>query len=158
MAQKTVNIALIGQGFMGRSHSNAWSQVTRFFNPNPRPVMHTSFGQPEENPPVFAEKWGWQNVSTNWKKTMHDPAIQIVDIVTPNYMHAAMATEAVKAGKIVCCEKPIAGTLKEAREMAEAAKKARVKTFVWYCYRRCPAVALAHQLVAQGRIDRKSVV
>ena len=123
MAQKTVNIALIGQGFMGRSHSNAWTQVARFFNPNPRPVMHTSFGQPEENPPVFAEKWGWQNVSTNWKKTMHDPAIQIVDIVTPNYMHATMAKEAVKAGKIVCCEKPIAGTLKEAREMAAAAKK-----------------------------------
>ncbi|MEI7835584.1 MAG: Gfo/Idh/MocA family oxidoreductase [Planctomycetota bacterium] len=152
MAQKTVNVALIGQGFMGRSHSNAWGQVARFFNPTPRPIMHTSFGQPEENPSVFADRWGWQNISTNWKKTVHDPAIQIVDIVTPNYMHAAVAKEAIKAGKIVCCEKPIAGTLKEAREMADAARKSGVKTFVWYNYRRCPAVALAQQLVASGKI------
>jgi predicted dehydrogenase len=149
---KTVNVALIGQGFMGRSHSNAWGQVAKFFRPPLRPVMHTVFGQPEENPQVFADNWGWQNASTDWQKTVNSPEIGLVDVVTPNYMHAPVAKAAVAAGKPCSCEKPLAGTLGEAREMAQAAKKAGVKTFVWFNYRRCPAVALAHQLVKQGRL------
>ena len=149
---KTVNVALIGQGFMGRSHSNAWGQVAKFFRPPLRPVMHTVFGQPEENPQAFADNWGWQNASTDWQKTVNSPEIGLVDVVTPNYMHAPVAKAAVAAGKPCSCEKPLAGTLGEAREMAQAAKKAGVKTFVWFNYRRCPAVALAHQLVKQGRL------
>ncbi len=153
MAKKTsLNVALIGQGFMGRTHSNAWGQVAKFFKVPVKPVMHTSFGQPEENPQVFAERWGWQNVSDNWQKTVKSPDIDLIDIVTPNYMHAKVAMAALAAGKNVSCEKPIAGTLKEARDMVAAAKKARVKTFVWYNYRRCPAVALAYKLVQEGRI------
>ena len=73
-------------------------------------------------------------------------------MVTPNYMHAPVAQAAIAAGKPVSCEKPIAGTLADAREMVEAAKKAKVKTFVWFNYRRCPAVALAHQLVKDGTL------
>ncbi|MCE5327599.1 MAG: Gfo/Idh/MocA family oxidoreductase [Planctomycetaceae bacterium] len=153
MAKKTsLNVALIGQGFMGRTHSNAWGQVAKFFKVPVKPVMHTSFGQPEENPTVFAGRWGWQNVSDNWQKTVKSPDIDLIDIVTPNYMHAKVAMAALAAGKNVSCEKPIAGTLKEARDMVAAAKKARVKTFVWYNYRRCPAVALAYKLVQEGRI------
>jgi predicted dehydrogenase len=75
-----------------------------------------------------------------------------VDVVTPNYMHAPVAKAAIAAGKPVACEKPIAGTLQDAREMVEAAKKNKIKTFVWFNYRRCPAVAFAHQLVKQGKI------
>jgi predicted dehydrogenase len=97
-------------------------------------------------------KWGWQNFSTDWQKTVALPDIDLVDIVTPNYMHAPPAKAAIAAGKHVACEKPIAGTLAEAREMADAAKKAKVKSFVWYNYRRCPAVAMAHKLVKQGAI------
>jgi len=149
-----VNVALIGQGFMGRSHSNAWGQVRKFFQLPLAPVMHTVFGQPEENPKVFAERWGWQNFSTNWRKLVRSREIQLVDVVTPNYMHAPVAKAAIAAGKHVSCEKPIAGTLADARRMAEAARKAKVKTFVWYNYRRCPAVALAHQLVRQGKLGR----
>ncbi|MCE5279413.1 MAG: Gfo/Idh/MocA family oxidoreductase [Planctomycetaceae bacterium] len=153
MAKKTsLNVALIGQGFMGRTHSNAWGQVAKFFKVPVKPVMHTSFGQPEENPAVFAERWGWQNVSDNWQKTVKSSDIDLVDVVTPNYMHAKVAMAALAAGKNVSCEKPIAGTLAEARDMVAAAKKARVKTFVWYNYRRCPAVALAYKLVQEGRI------
>jgi len=152
--KKTVNVALMGQGFMGRTHSNAWGQVAKFFEPPVTPVMHTSFGQPQETPAAFAANWGWQNVSENWKKTVKDPAIDLVDVVTPNYMHAKVAMAALAAGKNVSCEKPIAGTLKEARAMVAAAKKARVKTFVWYNYRRCPAVALAYRLVREGRIGK----
>jgi len=149
---QTINVALIGQGFMGRSHSNAWGQVSKFFQPPIKPVMHTVFGQPEENPKAFAANWGWQNASIDWEALVKSPAIGLVDVVTPNYMHAAVAKAAVAAGKPCSCEKPLAGTLDEARAMKEAAKKAGVKTFVWFNYRRCPAVALAHQLVKDGHI------
>ena len=152
--KKTLNVALIGQGFMGRTHSNAWGQVGKFFDVPLQPVMHTSFGQPEEKPEVFAGNWGWQNVSDNWRKTVRGRDIDLVDIVTPNYMHAKVAMAALKAGKNVACEKPIAGTLREARAMVAAAKKAKAKTFVWYNYRRCPAVALAYKLVREGRIGK----
>ncbi len=152
---KECNVALIGQGFMGRTHSNAYLKVAKFFTDLPvEPVMHTVFGQPEENPAVFARRWGWKNFDTDWKRVIHDPAIQLVDVVTPNFMHMPPAMEALAAGKPVACEKPIAGTLADARAMVAAAKKARVPTFVWYNYRRCPAVALAHQLVREGRLGR----
>lgn len=149
-----VNVALIGQGFMGRTHSNAWGQVRRFFKPPLAPVMHTVFGQAEEDPRVFANNWDWRNFSTDWQKLVKSPEIDLVDIVTPNYMHPPVAKAAIAAGKNCSCEKPIAPTLKEAREMAAAARKAKVKTFVWYNYRRVPAVALAHQLVKAGRIGQ----
>ncbi len=147
-----LNVALLGQGFMGRAHSNAWKQVASFFKTPLKPVMHTVFGQPEEQGDVFAANWGWQGFSTNWRRVVRSPEIDLVDVATPNFMHAPMAMAAIKAGKPVCCEKPIAGTLAEARSMAQAAKKAGVKTFVWYNYRRVPAVALAHRLVKQGKV------
>jgi predicted dehydrogenase len=151
----TCNVALLGQGFMGRTHSNAYLKVAKFFPDLPlKPVMHTSFGMAAEKPEVFAEQWGWQNFSDDWKKVIADPSIKLVDIVSPNNMHAPMAIEALKAGKAVACEKPLAGTLAEAREMVELAKKAKAKTFVWYNYRRCPAVGLAHRLVKAGKIGR----
>jgi predicted dehydrogenase len=149
---ESINVALIGQGFMGRSHSNAWGQVNKFFKPPIRAVMHTVFGQPEEKPEEFARNWGWQHASTDWQAVVRSPDIGLVDVVTPNYMHAPVAIAALEAGKHVACEKPLAGTLADARAMAEAARKAKGKTFVWFNYRRCPAVALAHLLVKQGKI------
>jgi len=151
---KTINVALIGQGFMGRSHSNAWNQVAKFFKPPIRPVLHTVYGLPEENPQAFAANWGWQNASTDWQAVVKSPEIGLVDVVTPNYAHAPVAKAALAAGKPVACEKPIAGTLADAREMAEAARKANIPTFVWFNYRRVPAVALAHQLVKQGKLGK----
>jgi predicted dehydrogenase len=148
----SINVAMIGQGFMGRSHSNAWGQVGKFFDPPLMPVMHTVYGQEEENPQAFADNWGWQNASTDWEAVVKDPDIGVVDIVTPNFVHAAPAIAAITAGKAVACEKPLAGSLDDARAMAEAAKKAGAKTAVWFCYRRCPAVALAHQLVKDGAV------
>lgn len=151
---KNCNVALIGQGFMGRTHSNAYLKVAKFFKLPVNPVMHTVFGMPEENPQAFADRWGWQDSSTDWKSVINNEDIDYVDIVTPNYMHMPPAMEALAAGKPVACEKPIAGTLADARAMVEAAKKAKVRTFVWYNYRRCAAVALAHQLVKEGKIGR----
>ncbi len=147
-----LNVALIGQGFMGRTHSNAWGQVNKFFKPPLQAVMHTVFGQPEENPQAFAENWGWQHSSTDWQQVVGTAEIGLVDVVTPNFMHAPPAKAAIAAGKACSCEKPIAGSLADARDMVAAAKKANVKTFVWFNYRRCPAVGLAYQLVRDGRI------
>ena len=147
-----LNVALIGQGFMGRTHSNAWGQVGKFFQTPLKPVMHTVFGQEAENPQAFAENWGWQNASTDWESVVKSPEIGLVDVATPNFMHAPVARAAIEAGKACACEKPVAGTLEDARKMAEDAKAAGIKTFVWFNYRRCPAVALAHQLVKNGEI------
>lgn len=149
------NIALLGQKFMGRVHSNAYLKAAKFFNLPLQPVMHTIVGQDLIALAPFADRWGWKKYSTQWKEIVKDPAIHLVDIGTPNSMHAEQALAALAAGKHVACEKPLAGTLKDARAMKNAAARARkCRTFVWYNYRRCPAVALAHQLVKEGRLGR----
>jgi len=151
---REIKIAQIGEGFMGRTHSNGWSQVVRFCNPPVRPVMHTTCGRRDEASRAFAKHWGWQHSSTHWEQVIKSPEIDLVDILTPNKMHAPMAMAAIAAGKHVACEKPIASTLTEAREMVQAARASKVKTFVWYNYRRCPAVAMAYRLVKEGKIGK----
>lgn len=151
---KEINVALIGQGFMGRSHSNAWGQVNRFCNPPVKPVMHTVAGMPTEDVKGFADRWGWKNTSTDWKSVVASPEIDLVDIVTPNFMHMPPAVAALEAGKPVACEKPIAGTLSDARSMAEMAKAKNLPTFVWFNYRRCSACSLAHQMIKAGELGR----
>src|SRR4051812_4793727 len=111
---RDVNIAMLGEGFMGRTHSNAWAQIPKFFKPPVRPVMHTSCGRREEPSKAFAAQWGWQRSSSDWKEVLRLPEIELVDIVTPNQMHAEMARAAIAAGKHVACEKPLAGSLSEA--------------------------------------------
>lgn len=153
------NVALLGQKFMGRAHSNAYLKAACFFNLPKKPVMHTIAGLDLIALAPFADRWGWKNYNTNWKDVVKKPEIDLVDVSTPNYMHAEQACAALAAGKHVACEKPLAHTLKDARQMKNAAARARkAKTFVWYNYRRCPAVAMAQRLVRAGRLDRKSVV
>ncbi len=149
-----INIALIGSKFMGRAHSNAWSNVGKFFDTDPTAVMHTVCGRNPDDLADFAERWGWANASTQWESTVADPEIGLVDIGTPNNVHAEQGVAALEAGHHVACEKPLAGTLADAERMATAAAAAPGCTFVWYNYRRVPAVALAHQLVRSGAIGR----
>jgi predicted dehydrogenase len=152
---KPLNVALVGTKFMGRAHSNAWLKVGRFFDLPLQPVMHTIDDVDEAGLKEFACRWGWQHYTTNYKSVLKNPEIQLIDIGAPNNAHAELAIAALKAGKHVACEKPLAHTLTDARKMMEAARKARnQKTFVSYNYRRCPAVALAHQLVRQGALGR----
>ena len=155
MASQRINVCLVGQKFMGRTHSNAYMKVGKFFDLPLLPVMHTIAGRNQRELEEFKDRWGWQNASTDWKKAISDPQIGLVDIGTPNNMHAEMAIAALEAGKHVACEKPLAGTLNDARQMRDAARKARKsKTFVWYNYRRVPALAFAHQLAKEGRLGR----
>ncbi|HWE04843.1 MAG TPA: Gfo/Idh/MocA family oxidoreductase [Tepidisphaeraceae bacterium] len=154
MAKQTTNVCLIGHKFMGRTHSNAYLKVGKFFDPPVLPVMHTIVGRNEAELAEFAERWGWKHTSTNWKAAIDNPAIGLVDIGTPNNMHAEMAIAALEAGKNVACEKPLAGNLAEARQMRDAARKAKGKTFVWYNYRRVPAIALAYQFARAGKLGR----
>jgi len=154
MADQTCNIALIGSKFMGRAHSNAYLKVGRFFDLPAEPVMHTAVARDAAELAAFAQRWGWKHYSTDWKAVLADPAIELVDVVTPNNAHAELTVAALEAGKHVACEKPLADTLDHARQMVAAAARAPGKTFVWYNYRRCPAVALAHQLCRQGRLGR----
>lgn len=150
----TINVCLIGQKFMGRTHSNAYLKVGKFFDPPVLPVMHTICGRDQTELNEFKERWGWQHASADWESVVRSDEIGLVDIGTPNHLHKEMSIAALEAGKHVACEKPLAGTLADAREMMEAAKKAKGQTFVWYNYRRVPAVALAHQLVKDGKIGR----
>lgn len=148
-------IGLLGQKFMARAHSNAYQQVARFFNLPMQPVMHTIVGRDLIALAPFADRWGWHNYSTNWKEVVKNPEIDLIDISTPNNMHAEPALAAIAAGKHVACEKPLASTLKDARQMRNVAQRSkRSKTFVWYNYRRCPAVALAKRMISQGRLGR----
>jgi predicted dehydrogenase len=149
------NVALLGQKFMGRAHSNAYLKAPRFFNLPRIPVMHTIAGLDLIALAPFAARWGWKNYTTTWKEAVKNPDIDLVDVSTPNYMHAEQAVAALAAGKHVACEKPLAHTLRDARAMKNAALRARrCKTFVWYNFRRCPAVALAYRLVNEGRLGR----
>lgn len=150
----SLNVALIGSKFMGRAHSNAWLNVPRFFDVDPRPAMHTVSGRNAAELEAFAERWGWKHARTDWEAAVTAPEIDLVDVATPNDVHAEQSIAALEAGKHVVCEKPLAGTLADAEAMAAAAAAARGKTFVWYNYRRVPAVALAYQLARAGALGR----
>ena len=152
--KKTINVGLIGAGFMGRTHSNAYLKAAKFFDLPKEPVMHTIMSR-SASVKAFADRWGWQHATTDVNDVINNPEIELVDLVTPNHLHAEHGIAALEAGKHVACEKPLAGTLDDARAMAKAAKKAKkLKTFCWFTYRRVPAVAMAHQMVKEGKLGR----
>ena len=151
---KRINVASIGQQFMGRAHSNAFGQAGRFFDLPCTPYLHTVAGRDLKTLPAFAKRWGWAQHTGDWRSLARDPEIELVDIGTPNHVHREQAILMLEAGKHVCCEKPLAGTLEDARAMVQAARASSAKTFVWYNYRRCPAVALAKKLIEEGRLGR----
>lgn len=154
MSKPTINVCLIGQKFMGRTHSNAMLKVAKFFDLPLIPVMHTIVGRNKAELDEFRERWGWKNATTDLKGAVNNPEIGLVDVGTPNNVHAEHTIMALEAGKHVSCEKPLAGSLSDARQMRDAARKAKGKTFVWYNYRRVPAVALAYQFARAGKLGR----
>ena len=155
MAQKKpLNIGLIGYGFMGRTHSNAYKRVNDFFDVEYRPVLKAVCGRTAAGRERFAEKWGYESVETDWRKLVERKDIDAIDICTPNNTHAEIAIAAAEAGKMVLCEKPLAMNLVEGQKMVDAVEKAGVPNTVWYNYRRVPAVTLAKLLIDEGRLGR----
>jgi predicted dehydrogenase len=155
MSARSLNVALIGSSFMGRTHSNAWMKVGKFFDLPIEPLMHTIAARDADKVAAFAKRWGWHNSTARWQDVCDNPEIDLIDISTPNHVHMEMALAAMEAGKHIACEKPLAGTLDDARVMLKASQKhKKSKTFVWFTYRRCPAVAFAHQLVKAGKLGK----
>lgn len=148
----SLNVALIGQGFMGRAHSNAWRQVSSFFDVPYRPRLKTLCARNAETLPRSAAAWGWEDTSTDWRQVVERKDIDAVDIAVPNALHAPIAIAAAEAGKIVLCEKPLATSAEEGERMTQAAR--RCPNMVWYNYRRVPAVAFARRLVEEGHVGR----
>jgi predicted dehydrogenase len=151
---KPLNIGLIGGGFMGRTHSNAFSKVNNFFDLNYKPVLKAVCGRNPVNARAFAAQWGYESVETDWRRLMQRKDIDLIDIASPNNTHAEIAIAAAKAGKIVLCEKPLSMDGAEGQRMTRAVEKAKVPNMVWYNYRRVPAVTLAKQLIDEGRLGR----
>ncbi len=151
---KPLNIGMIGYGFMGRAHSNAYRKVNNFFNLEYRPVLKAVCARDAEKAKAFAETWGYESVETDWKKLLARKDIDAVDICTPNNLHKEIALAAAAAGKIILCEKPLAMNSEEGAEMVAAVEKAGVPNIVWYNYRRVPAVTMAKKLIEEGRLGR----
>ncbi len=151
---KNLRVGLIGYGFMGRTHSNAFRKVTNFFDVPYQPVLQTVCARNAERAKEFATKWGYANVETDWRKVVESPDIDLIDIASPNDTHAEIAIAAAKAGKMVMCEKPLGRNGAESEAIVDAVEKAGVPNMVWYNYRRVPAVTLAKQLIDEGRLGR----
>ena len=152
--KKKLNIGMIGYGFMGRTHSNAFSKAPHFFDLPYEPVLKTVCARNAEKAQAFASQWGYENIATDWREVVESPDIDLIDIASPNDTHYEIAVAAAKAGKIVMCEKPLGRNPGESEAMTAAVEAAGVPNMVWYNYRRTPAVTLAKQLIDEGRLGR----
>nr|WP_055505274.1 Gfo/Idh/MocA family oxidoreductase [Nonomuraea pusilla] len=148
----TIGVGMVGHAFMGRVHSQAWRSVGAFFDLPLAPRMAVLAGRSKERAAAAAARLGWADVETDWRELVARDDVQIVDICTPGDSHAEIAVAALRAGKHVICEKPLANTVAEAEAMVAAAEAAPGKSMVAFNYRRVPAVALARRYVEEGRL------
>ncbi|MER6507044.1 Gfo/Idh/MocA family oxidoreductase [Nonomuraea sp. NPDC001636] len=148
----TIGVGMIGYAFMGRVHSQAWRSVGAFFDLPLAPRMAVLAGRSKEQTAAAAARLGWADVETDWRELVRRDDVQIVDICTPGDSHAEIAIAALRAGKHVICEKPLANTVAEAEAMVAAAAAAPGRSMVAFNYRRVPAVALARRYVEEGRL------
>ncbi len=151
---KTLNIGLVGYGFMGRTHSNAFLQAPRFFDLPFKPVLKALCARNADRAKAFAANWGYESIETDWRTLVERKDVDIIDIASTNDTHHDIAIAAAKAGKMVMCEKPLGRNAEEAREMVTAVESAGVPNMVWYNYRRVPAVVLLKHLLDEGKFGR----
>ncbi len=154
MPRRTLNVGMIGYGFMGRCHSNAFRTVGNFFDVKYQPVLKAACGRDEKAVRAFADQWGYEDVETDWRELVKRPDIDLIDICVPNDLHKPIALAAARAGKMVLTEKPLARTTREGQAMVKAVEDAGVPNLVWYNYRRIPAVTLIKQIVDSGKLGR----
>ena len=154
MMTKPLNIGMIGYGFMGRAHSNAYRRVNNFFDLAYQPVLKAACARSLDKVKPFADQWGYESVETDWRRLLDRKDIDAIDICTPNNTHAEIAIAAAQAGKMILCEKPLSMNGPEGQQMVDAVVKAKVPNMVWYNYRRVPAVTFAKQLIDEGKLGR----
>lgn len=152
MAKPKLRIATIGQGFMGKAHSNAFRQAPKFFDLPYDLELAVLCGQDQARLAAMAARWEWREIATDWRAVVDRPDIDVIDIAAPNHLHGPIAEAAAAARKIIWCEKPLANSLEESARMCTAAKGLR--TLVWFNYRRAPAIAFARQLIEQDRVGQ----
>ena len=153
----TLGVGMVGYAFMGAAHSQAWRTAPHFFDLPLTPAMNVVGGRDERAVRAAAARLGWGDIETDWRALIERDDVDLVDICTPGDTHAEIAIAALAAGRHVLCEKPLANSVEEAEAMADAAATAAaggVRSMVGFTYRRVPAVALARQLVAEGRLGR----
>ena len=151
---KHLRVGMIGYGFMGRAHSNAYKRLNDFFPVEHRPVLKAACARDREKAQAFARNWGYERVETDWRRLVEADDIDLIDIGAPNHVHKEIALAAAAAGKMILCEKPLAMTVAEGEEMVAAVEKAGVPNMVWFNYRRVPSISLAKQIIDEGRIGR----
>jgi predicted dehydrogenase len=154
MNKTKLNIGLVGAGFMGRTHSNAFRQVGRFFDSPYEPVLKAVATRNAKTAADFAANWGYESAESDWRRLIECDDVDLIDIASPNDTHAEIAIAAAEAGKMVMCEKPLGRNAAEAETMVAAVEAAGVANMVWYNYRRVPAVTLAKQMIDEGRLGR----
>lgn len=150
--KKKLNIGLIGMGFMGKAHSNAWNQLNKFFDVDYEICLKAIADSNGTHLEEFAQRWGFESFTTDWHTLIERDDIDVIDIVTPTFLHKEMAIAAMKAGKHVLCEKPCALSSKDCHEMAEVAKEMGVVTYLNHNYRRVPAVTYAKKMIEEGKL------
>ena len=145
---KSLSVAMIGGGFMGKAHAMAYASMPMFFWPAPAiPHRKVIVDITEAAAEDARARLGFEEASSDWREVINRPDIDIIDICTPNNLHAEIAIQAAKAGKHIMCEKPLARTLEEAEAMSKAANEAGIINMVAFNYRRTPAVALAKKFI-----------
>lgn len=149
---KSVNIGMIGYKFMGKAHSNAYRALPMFFPESAKPGMKVICGRNAQAVADAAAQFGWEEYLTDWKALVQRDDIDAIDINAPSNVHKEIAIEAAKAGKHLYCEKPLALSLEDSREMLAAAESANIKHMVGFNYRFTPAVMLAKKLIDEGRL------
>ncbi|WP_394771029.1 Gfo/Idh/MocA family protein [Lacisediminihabitans sp.] len=155
MSRPLCRVALVGYGFMGAAHSQAWRVAPRFFDLPVEPRMSVIVGRDRSRVEAARERLGWAESETEWERVIERDDIDLVDICSPGSTHVEIAIAALEAGKHVLCEKPLANTVDEARRMADAARRAAARgvyAMVGFSYRRVPAITFARDLVAAGKI------
>ena len=152
---KTLNIGMIGYGFMGRAHTNGYKRVPDFFPElKYRAVLKAACARSAEKIKAFADQWGYESTETDWRKLVERKDIDAIDICVPNNLHREIALAAAANKKMILCEKPLSMNTAEGEEMCRAVEKAGVANTVWYNYRRVPAVTLAKRLIEEGNLGR----
>lgn len=149
---KALHVGMIGYKFMGKAHSHAYRDLSMFFPKVPPLVMKAICGRNEQGVQEAMQQFGWESYETDWRQLIARSDIDLIDINAPSNVHKEIAVEAARAGKHLFCEKPLALTLADSREMLEAAEAAGVKHMIGFNYRFAPAVLLAKKLIDEGRI------